>query len=233
MSRHYLLTFNKFNEETIETLKAEDWDFLLIAKEKAPTTGHEHLHVQIQYMNKLRITTLKKRFKEADIRVIGKDNGVTKYVEKDGEVLFKEGTLDRQGKRNDLIEAYERLEKGENIKSVAHDFPSDYMRYYRAFDAVSRLKFQAKTDYEITYINKKELGEILSKLDPQTIYYKGLVSGPWNGFKQQDNVFVQGPPDALVNLEYHIPHSVDIKYGEIPFGCKTLYILTEHMIGQK
>lgn len=98
-STHFLLTLNE--PERYDKLKEylhtiEGLTYYVAAREEAPTTGHEHIHIFVQYSSAKRIGVTKL---EGAMIVAGQGNakGGADYVKKEGKIIEEEGRLKMQG----------------------------------------------------------------------------------------------------------------------------------------
>ena len=73
--------------------------YAVMAKERAPTTGHEHAHIYMYFKTQRAFNAIKKMFPTADIeRAKGNMEQASKYVTKDGDVLYEFGELPKASK---------------------------------------------------------------------------------------------------------------------------------------
>lgn len=98
-ARNYQLTLNEIEhyasvKEYLTTLKT--FQFLESCKEIAPTTGHEHIHIYVQFNKSIRLSI--KKLHGAHIEVCrGSPQQNIKYIEKDGNILDKIGVARLSG----------------------------------------------------------------------------------------------------------------------------------------
>lgn len=108
-SRAFQITLNeieKYEDLKNEILKLKSCDYFLSAKEKAPTTGHEHIHIYIHFQSSYKINKKILSYR-AHIEICkGSPQQNIKYVKKDGEILDEIGIAPNQGfhKVSDLKE---------------------------------------------------------------------------------------------------------------------------------
>ena len=99
-SRAFLFTLNqvdKYEEFKALILKLKSCDYFVAAKEKAPTTGHEHIHAYVHFTNAYKLSK--------KILAIGAHIDICKgspqqnitYVKKDGNILDEVGDEPHQG----------------------------------------------------------------------------------------------------------------------------------------
>ena len=85
-SKSFLLTLNEYErlEELLCYLRKLKPGYLLCAKEEAPTTGHVHAHIYIQFPNARRLA-LKKTCGANIQKCFGSPQQNQAYVKKDGQ----------------------------------------------------------------------------------------------------------------------------------------------------
>jgi len=98
-SRNFLLTLNqpdRFSnlKNYLQSLKG--LNYAVAAKEKAPTTGHVHIHIYVQYNDPKRLTIAKIEGSHVD-KCLGSPQKNYKYVTKEGEIIWEQGTLRGRG----------------------------------------------------------------------------------------------------------------------------------------
>ena len=98
--RSFLFTLNEIDKydklkELINNLKT--CDYYISCLEKAPTTGHEHIHMYVHFTNPYRLS---KKILDLNIHIDickGSPKQTINYVKKDGNILDEWGTCPRQG----------------------------------------------------------------------------------------------------------------------------------------
>ena len=97
--RHFQLTLNnvnKFDSLKSYLLKSKMLNYIIASKEKAPTTGHEHIHIYVQYSSPKKI--LLHKLEGAHIeRCKGSPQQNYDYIVKDGDIIFEQGELRKAG----------------------------------------------------------------------------------------------------------------------------------------
>lgn len=101
-SRKFLLTLNepeKYNNLKEYLTNISSFKYLISSKEKAPTTGHEHIHIFFYSSNPIKLS-LKKTQGANIVLCNGTPQEIKNYVIKDGEIIDELGTEPHQGKKN-------------------------------------------------------------------------------------------------------------------------------------
>ena len=140
-TRNFFVTINRGSKEMLNILKREglESDFIIIGGvENAPTTGHEHYHAVIHYKNQHSLHNLIKKIKGyGKVQpIINYQNGTAdteslikcvRYVQKKFQVIYQQGNLPNQGKRNDLDAMLRECKTREEFMSK---YPSVWIRYH-------------------------------------------------------------------------------------------------------
>lgn len=98
-ARHFQITLNdvnKFDSLKSYLIKSKMLNYIIASKEIAPTTGHEHIHIYVQYTSPKKIS-----FKKLEGAHIEKCRGTPQqnydYIVKDGDIIFEQGELRKTG----------------------------------------------------------------------------------------------------------------------------------------
>ena len=98
-ARNFLITLNdtsiyEFVADNLKNYKT--LGYLLAYKEKAPTTGHEHIHIYAHFKNAIKLSPKKVYNAHIDI-CRGTPQQIIKYVSKDGDKVEEWGEQPKQG----------------------------------------------------------------------------------------------------------------------------------------
>lgn len=101
-ARHFQLTLNdvsKFDKVKSYLTKSKMLKYIIASKEVAPTTGHEHIHIYVQFNQKKRLAF--KKLEGAHVELCkGTPQQNYDYIIKDGNVIFEEGELGKSGAKS-------------------------------------------------------------------------------------------------------------------------------------
>lgn len=120
MSKHrnYFITLNNYTQDEYNAFLEEECRYLCIGKEVGAKSGLPHLHVIIIYENPKSWDALKKRHPRADIeKMKGTPSQARAYCVKEGDYTER-GEIPKQGKRNDIIEIKEAVERGATMRDI-------------------------------------------------------------------------------------------------------------------
>lgn len=99
ISSAFLLTLNqveKFDELKNYLKSLHSFQYAIAGKEKAPTTGHLHIHIFIQFTKHIRLSIKKLLGCHVD-KCFGSTDQNVAYVNKGGDVIWEEGNVRHQG----------------------------------------------------------------------------------------------------------------------------------------
>lgn len=145
-SRNFQLTLNEC--ERYEALKAyltslKSNNYFIACKEKAPTTGHEHVHVYVQFDHSIRLAVSKTQGAHIE-KCFGSPQQNIDYVKKDGDVLDEIGTVRLAG--NPTIRDIKKMTPEE-----AEDLP------WNMYHTVSAIKGKQANDIDLDDIFKPDM----------------------------------------------------------------------------
>jgi len=98
-STAFLLTLNQIEyfDKLKEYLKSlHSFTYAIAGKEKAPSTGHEHIHFFVQFKKNIRLSIKRLCGCHVD-KCFGTTEQNVAYVRKDGDIIWEEGNLKKQG----------------------------------------------------------------------------------------------------------------------------------------
>lgn len=238
-SRNYAFTsfaldlFEKYFDES-------KMKYLIIGKEKCPTTGKEHLQGYVNLKSSRNFKYMKKNiFKNGEhfAQCIASPEINIKYCKKDGD--FKEwGTMPNQGKRTDLIKLKDDIMSGERtVRDITLDDPMAFHQYGRTLKEIENIKMQSMYRTEMTegiwYYGKTDTGKshrAYEGFNPDTHYLWCDDHGFWMNYRQQDVVLInefrgQIPYYKLLELVDKYPLNVPVKGGyPVPFISKKVIV---------
>lgn len=187
--------------------------YAVMAKEKAPTTGHEHAHIYLYCRQPKTFTAIKKLFKTADIeRARGTISQAYKYVTKDGDVMYEYGERPKEAKGIEEVwkENVEAFKRGEGDKETRL-----YARYQRFFDNLENIYkedeiFNGELQLKNIWIygppgtGKSRSIREYAKAYNLRVYCK-LPNKWWDGYSGEPIVLIEDlDPDKCTHLAYHI-----------------------------
>lgn len=114
-SKAFLLTLNEYEKthEVLCYLRRLNPGYLLAAKEEAPSTGHVHAHIYVQFPNARRLSIAKLQGAHVD-KCYGSPQQNEAYVKKEGDIITEEGEIKKKGGKT--IQDVKKMSKEEREK---------------------------------------------------------------------------------------------------------------------
>lgn len=179
-ARSYCFTLPNYTQEEYDNLKKLKHNYIVLGKEKCPTTGTLHIQGYVQFKNAKSFKSVKKSIPRAHIEVAhGSAIENKKYCEKDGD-SWEDGEVPQPGKRNDLLVCLETAEQ-HGLKRACQDHPLTMIRYHKGITFV-RANRKEPRDWEmivICLIGISGSGKttLAHELNHDSVYYK--PDGEW------------------------------------------------------
>lgn len=208
-------------------------NYLVACKETAPSTGHVHFHVYVQFPNCRRLSL--KKLEGAHLEICrGSPEQNEAYVKKDGEIIAEEGELRRCSKWS--IKGFKEMSKEEredlppqmyNIVQKMNDAENKKMKgtdYYKGKINVYWYWGESgsgKTRHAVQEIGEREFNEVK---------YDGNF---WHGVTEDTDIALYDDwrdghmkPTELINFIDYNRHVMNVKGGSIRNNYKEIYITT-------
>lgn len=116
--RNYFITLNNYTDLEHTAFLQEECRYLCVGKEVGEECGTPHLHIVLCYENPKSWNALHKKYPRANIQAMeGTPEQARTYCIKDGDYIER-GELPKQGKRNDIAEVKEAVEKGATMREL-------------------------------------------------------------------------------------------------------------------
>lgn len=147
--RSWVFVINNYTNDNWEALKDVDCEYLIMAKEIAPSTGTAHIQGFIHFKNQRYRTGIAKmdEFKRAYLAPARASADCNKdYCSKEGREIFEKGHKPSQGERNDLWEIKDLIDEGGDLMDCFEkNFPTT-TRYCRSFEKYISLKNKPRSE---------------------------------------------------------------------------------------
>ena len=196
-TRNYAFTWNNYT--------ATDYDRLLwwfttdktviyyVVGREVGKSGTPHLQGQVCFKNARHITALKKFSPKIHWEPTIKLDKSIEYCKKDGQFVESGTPPINPGKRNDLIEIHEEIQKGRRVEDIAVENPMLYHQYGRTLnkleDIAMRKKFRTEMTQGFWYWGATATGKSHKALEgftPETHYIYPNDGGWCDGYIQQE-----------------------------------------------
>lgn len=230
-ARRYLLTLNE--PERYQMLKErltglKSFRYLLSAKEKAPTTGHEHIHIYVVFNNSISL----KNVEGAHIDICrGSHKAVKNYVEKDGDIIDSIGEEPHQG-RSHTVEELSEIKTFQEAKEL----PAYLLKAWQnvqSMDLSMTKKDVYKPEKEIVYIwgdsNTGKTKHVYDLLNDEDRFDRVKhENGFWIGVSQSHDVKIAWYDDFRDNHMKPSEFINFIDYYSNPMNIKGGYVLNHY-----
>lgn len=234
-ARAFQLTINEIDRagDVLNYLRGLQTNYLIACREKAPTTGHEHIHVYVQFPTPHALSL--KKVEGAHIEVCrGSPEQNIAYIKKDGDIIAEEGTprlcyvpsiKDAKAMDSDVLQGlnlnfYNVVQKIEAEKRKAIS-PEDYYKKVEVYWIWGE-SGAGKTRYAVNDMLKKGIRKFNEVK---------MVGEFWHGVQEGCEVALYDDwrdnhmkPTELINFIDYNKHIMNIKGGSVRNNYKTIYI---------
>lgn len=241
-AKRWVFTVNNYTEEHVElysTLVEENDDVLYLGfgKEEGAQNGTPHLQGLVVLKRRLRRRQLTQLLPHAHVEVMrGSFEQAKEYCQKDGE--FEEygvAPLAGQGQRTDLIALKRSLDENINMRAVADEHFSPFLKYQRGINAYRLLKAPMRNwqPSVIVYWGRTGAGKTRAVMDnlvsPEDCYVH--PGGQWfDGYDSHPIVLFDDYGGSEFKLTYLLklldryPMRVPVKGGFVSWVPHEIYI---------
>lgn len=141
MARYRNICFTINNPTGTELQTLRDWEKVgyYVSGNEIGEKGTPHLQGYLEFTDKVSLSTIKQYIPRAHIEQRrGTQQQAIDYCKKDGDYTTY-GTPKQQGARTDLESIYDRMKEGASIRTIADEYPGQYIRYHRGISELHRL----------------------------------------------------------------------------------------------
>lgn len=227
-ARRFQLTLNeidKFEDIKKYLINHQKFRYIICCKEKAPTTGHEHIHIYVCFTKPVKLS-MKKIHPSHVEQCLGDHKSNVQYIKKDGNIIFEEGEPPK-GDVGNIDDQWNKLIEQIHTNTVDKDSRL-YARFHNYVDKrVCELKPKKMYDGKLKHKNiwiygPPGTGKSISArfCDDKHIYEKNINKW-WDGFEDQKVVIIEDiDPEKSKMLAHHIKVWSDRYpfYGEVKGG---------------
>lgn len=251
-SRNYIITDFTKNKDHYQNLNILDHIYYFVGQEEiCPTTGRMHIQAYVELKESIRITGLKKIMQSNGLyaeRRNGSPAQAEAYCTKDETrnplscpfVIDNRGER-KQGKRNDLVTAIEKLNERIPLKDIINEYPQlsrniNHLKKYQ--EIMNNVKRNWKTKLIIIigppgtgktrYVHNNELDLFILPDATSTQFFDGFVG--------QDAVLIDDFDGEsikyrlMLQMTDRYPMVVNTKGGMTNFNPKKIYITSNKKI---
>lgn len=205
-------------------------NYLIACKEKAPTTGHVHFHVYVQFPNTRRLS-LKKLCGAHVEKCLGSPEQNIKYIKKEGDIVCEEGSprlnympsikqvkdmtpAERDGLPANMYNIIQKINDEEKKYIKGTEYHKDVAVYYVYGESGS-----GKSKYSIEHIGDRLFNEVK---------YDGNF---WHGVTEDCDIALYDDfrdshmkPAEFINFIDYNRHIMNVKGGSVRNNYKEIYI---------
>lgn len=230
-SKAFLLTINEFENTTLVLcyLRKLKPGYLVASREEAPTTGHVHSHIYVQFPNARRLSLAKLLGAHVD-KCYGSPQQNQNYVKKDGDIICEEGELKKKG--------------GKSIEDVKKMSPEERKELpIQLYNIVQKIEEKEAADLTPEECYKKvevhwfhgESGTgktraAMEAMKGRKFNMLKYENGFWHGIGEAEVALYDDwrdthmKPTELINfIDYYI-HPMNVKGGSVKNKYKEIYI---------
>ena len=242
--RAYQLTINKledYDKIILYLQNLKNMRYIIACKEKAPTTGKDHIHIYVQFTEPTHLS--KKKVLSAHIEYCkGNPQQNVAYIKKDGEVIFETGTLAKGGRLSikdvkslnadeldDLPFVYynkvQSVKRDQLMNINAYNYNKKIEVYY-----IYGTSGSGKTHRAIEMIKKLKEDGLIETADFNEVKY---ANGFWHGVTldtikevalYDDFRDYHLLPSEFINFIDYNTHVMNVKYGCVTNSFKYIFI---------
>lgn len=230
-SKAFLLTLNEYEKvaELLCYLRRLNPGYLLAAKEEAPSTGHVHAHVYVQFPNARRLSIAKLLGAHVD-KCYGSPQQNEAYVKKDGDIITEEGELKKKGGKT--IEDVKKMAPEEreklpiqlyNIVQKIEEKEGNDLLPEECFKEVEVFWYWGESGAGKTRHAMKEMtGTKFNMLKYENGFWHGVGEAEVALYDDWRDTHMK--PTELINfIDYYI-HPMNVKGGSVKNKYKKIYI---------
>ena len=118
--RRFCLTWNNYKTGDLELIKKVKYSYIIVGQEIG-VMGTKHYQIYIEFKEGKTFSCMKKKFKRCHIEVAKGTADVNREYCSKELIIFEDGVITEQGKRNDLKEIKNSCKEGKGIREMLED----------------------------------------------------------------------------------------------------------------
>jgi len=181
-----------FNDEI--SFDEQRMKYLIIGREMCPKTENIHKQIYIEFKTNQRFNSLKKRYPTCHFeKRIGTGFEASEYCKKDGDYTeYGELSQPEQGKRTDLEEISDKIKKNVNMKDIAEEHSSSYIKYNKGITALKNILCKKRNFMpEVIWIwGKAGTGKTRKATEYGDYYIWNGDANWWDGYYGEPNIII-------------------------------------------
>lgn len=209
---------------------------LIVGSEICPSTGRHHFQLACSFKDPKRASWMRRKFPGIHWSRMRKEWIAQEIYCSKEKHYFSHNAEPRQGKRNDIIEFCERLEKGERVKALAKIYKTTYVRYSRGLVQYGEIQ-QAHRDRPPTVFwiyGPSGVGKSRSvhaaKTSEDSLWVANSTGKFWNGYDHHPQVLFDDWAEdrmdfaTVLQIFDRYPFTVETKGAHCVFNSNTIYV---------
>lgn len=234
-NRAWCFTLNNYTLPEYEHIKTLKFKYLVVGREVG-ASGTPHLQGYIYFQNAISFNSLKMKLPNAHIEAArGTPEENRAYCTKDGD-FSEDGELPKQGKRSDLESVYNDIKDKKEIKEIANNNPTCYIRYHNGIEKLVRLNYEKRSEPPLVYWFYGDTGTGKSRTAYEMANgdsYTKDNSKWWNGYEQQKTIIIDDidlntwEERDLLQLLDRYPYQGQTKGGYVQINSPTIIITAD------
>lgn len=242
-SRAFQLTLNepmKWNSLLDYLSELESKDYIVAAREKAPSTGHEHIHCYVHFKSPIRLSLAALQGAHVE-KCFGSPQKNIEYVKKDGDIILEAGTPPKKGGLS--IKEVKAISKEER-----EDLPMIYYNIVQKVNAEESKVVKVgdwHKEIKVTYIDgpsgagKSRMAEKILKEEGYTEFNEvKFKDGFWHNVTDNCKAAIYDdfrdhhmkPNEFITFLDYN-KHPLNVKGGTVQNNYERIIITSIQNLG--
>jgi len=232
--RNCCFTLNNWTEEEFDSLKSMSQVRYMVIGKEVGEEGTPHLQGYVEFTNSKKLVTLKKINSRIHWeRRFGTAKQASTYCKKDNDFI-EVGEMSQQGKRSDLDDVVEMVEKGSSSAEIADTFPKSYLMYGNGIERLRAAKYTDRSEPPcVTWLwGKTGTGKTRTAVESHSSFYIKDGTMWWNGYEQQEAIVIDDfdgrwPYRDFLRLLDRYPYQGQFKGGYLKINSPFIYITCE------
>lgn len=232
--RNVCFTLNNYTAEEYEFITAWDCKYMIVGKEVGES-GTPHLQGYVEFNSPKRMDTLKKMNKRIHWEARkGTAQQASDYCMKDDKEAFIKGKISKQGERKDIDMVADMITEGKNLKEIAMEHPTTFIKFHKGIEALHKLTFSDRTEKPtVKWIwGLAGRGKTYYCTSKHESHYIKDGTMWWNEYEQQEAIIIDDfdgkwPFRDLLRLLDRYKYQGQYKGGYVKINSPFIYITCE------
>lgn len=242
MSKRWLFTLNNYEPGDLLKLSTDNFAYVIVGKELAPTTNTPHLQGYAIFKSNKRLAALKKLFPTAHWTMAnGTSDENIEYCKKDGDfVEFGERPLSRAQKSADVSARqkarWQAIIAAAKAGTCEEEFPGEFIRYNGTIRRLLARPLGDIPDYSgIWYHGPPGSGKSRGARLAYPVFYDKLINKWWDNYADEESVLIDDLSldhgfmgSFLKRWADHYPFRAEFKGGSFMIRPKNIIVTSNY-----